>query len=107
MTARVAQSAERRTRNALVAGSIPAPGPRFDFTGITARQSIVLSAGGWQIGRGKQPPKGSLQRLVDRGLVVPRERQYMRATITEYDVPSEVQAAWLLHLADQEAGRRE
>ena len=68
--------------------------PTPDFSGLTAHQRALLDAGGWQLGRGKQPPRGIVKKLLQRGLVVARPKRVMAAVVDEYEVPVEVSAAW-------------
>ncbi|HWH75073.1 MAG TPA: hypothetical protein VNV16_12500 [Methylibium sp.] len=65
-----------------------------DFSGLTAHQRAVLDAGGWQLGRGKQPARGTVRKLLQRGLVIARPRRVMAAVVDEYEVPAHVAAAW-------------
>lgn len=65
-----------------------------DFSDLTPRQQHVLDAGGWRLGQGKQPLKQTVQKLLDRGLVVAEPKRLMAAIVNEYSVPADVSAAW-------------
>lgn len=43
----------------------------------------------------------TVRKLVERGLVVERPVQVLRATVTAYDVPIAVHAAWCEHCSKQ------
>jgi hypothetical protein len=68
--------------------------PTPDFSGLTAHQRALLDAGGWQLGRGKQPARGIVKKLLQRGLVVAKPRRIMAAVVDEYVVPEAVIEAW-------------
>jgi len=65
-----------------------------DFSGLTAHQRALLDAGGWQLGRGKQPARGIVKKLLQRGLVVARPKRVMAAVVDEYEVPAAVADSW-------------
>jgi hypothetical protein len=65
-----------------------------DFSGLTAHQRALLDAGGWQLGRGKQPARGIVKKLLRRGLVVATPKRVIAAVVDEYLVPQEVATAW-------------
>lgn len=67
------------------------------FEALTPLQRQVLDAGGWRLGAGKQPSRGTTKRLVQLGLLTEHPRRFMNANVTEYAVPAEVQAAWAAH----------
>lgn len=77
----------------------------YDFSGLTPAQQRVLTFQGWSMGQGKQPSKATVRKLVDRGLLVARERKFMATTVTEYDVPIPVHAAWCAWCSQQEQSR--
>lgn len=94
MKAPVAQSAEHLPRKQPVAGSIPARGPNYDFTGLTAPQRGVLAMQGWQPGAGQQPRPRTVAKLVERGLVVERDIVFCGVAMKAYEVPLDVHAAF-------------
>lgn len=68
----------------------------FDFTGLTPAQQALLTYDGWHVGSKliRQPQPRTVRRLLERGLVVPRDTVFLGVRITEYDVPAAVHAAW-------------
>lgn len=85
--------------------------PDFDFRGLTRRQKELLTAGGWRIDmRTVQPQRATVQKLLDRGLVVERRvtdrRRHPAVLVSEYDVPLDVVQAWADHCAGRgQAGK--
>ena len=81
----------------------------FNFSNLSVRQRQLINDGGWHVGCGrKQPPKRTAEALVKRGVLVAKERQVdvgalRPIRLTEYTVPTEVQAAWLRFVADEGA----
>lgn len=80
----------------------------YDFTGLTHAQQEVLTFAGWHMGCGRvQPRTKTVQKLLDRGLVVRRlvsdDQGVLAFDVAEYDVPMEVHAAWCAHCASKEA----
>jgi hypothetical protein len=76
------------------------PRDAYDFSCLTPAQEWLICLCGWHIGATwpdgsmrPQPGKRTVRKLIERGLVVPRERRdgYL---VTEYDVPLDVHAAY-------------
>lgn len=75
----------------------------YDFSALTPRQQRLLAAGGWRLGRGKQPLKCTVAKLLERGLIVAEPRNVISTKVDEYSVPAEVSAAWRAYTATQTA----
>lgn len=77
----------------------------FDFTGLTNDQQALLTFQGWAPGGpGPQPHPRTVQKLVDRGLVVPYTITQRGLAVRAYTVPIAVHMAWCAwcdeHMAD-------
>lgn len=79
----------------------------YDFSRLTGAQQNLLTFQGWQAGSKypdgslwPQPQKRTVKKLIERGLVIPHERQYsvcgFTITVTEYEVPIAVHMAWCM-----------
>lgn len=73
--------------------------PDFDFRSLTRRQKELLTTGGWNLDmRTVQPARTTVQKLLDRGLLVERRatdrRSWPNVMVSEYHVPIEVSQAW-------------
>ena len=84
----------------------------YDFTKLTHAQQEVLTFAGWQMNRDlpfAQPGKSTVKKLIERGLVVAHEVNVHRAgigvTVTEYEVPFDVHAAWCAYCSKRYADR--
>lgn len=81
--------------------------PDFDFRGLTRRQKELLTVGGWRIDmRTVQPQRATVQKLIQRGLLVERRvtdgHGWLTILVSEYDVPLDVFQAWADHCAGRE-----
>lgn len=74
----------------------------FDFTGLTETQQMLLTVGGWAPGTKivKQPQPRTVQKLLDRGLLVARDFEVFGITVKAYSVPTTVHMAWCHRCAD-------
>ena len=77
----------------------------YDFSGLTAAQADILTRKGWEPRSGKQPNPLAMRKLIDRGLVVARPVQVLRATVTAYDVPAAVHVAWRAWCSEREGAK--
>lgn len=70
----------------------------YDFSNLTENQKSLLVYCGWQIGSKlmNQPSKATVKKLIERGLVIPREVKQGNMTVTEYEVPAAVHLAFCL-----------
>lgn len=78
----------------------------FDFSGLTPRQQEVLAFQGWttsMAGMVPQPSKRTVQKLLDRGLVIEHIVQRGCFTYREYEVPLAVHIAWCFSYSDKAA----
>lgn len=77
----------------------------YDFTGLTPNQQALLTFAGWTVETEffKQPAARTVKKLIDRGLVIPRERDWAGVRITEYEVPLPVHFAWCLRCSGERA----
>lgn len=67
----------------------------YDFSKLTDAQKHILTFQGWEAGERRQPRKATVRNLIERGLLVARERKFSGGLIvTEYDVPLAVHIAW-------------
>lgn len=67
----------------------------YDFTNLTEAQQRLLTMCGWEPGSfQKQPRPGTVKKLLERGLLVARERPFMGIKVTVYEVPMPVHIAW-------------
>lgn len=77
----------------------------YDFSGLTPAQADILTRKGWEPRSGKQPNPLAMRKLIERGLVVARPVQVLRTTVTAYDVPAAVHAAWCAWRGEREGAR--
>ena len=86
----------------------------FNFSGLTLIQQDVLTFQGWQLRARypdgsvrRQPSRRSVQKLLDRGLVIAREKRIcpvsLPVIVTEYEVPVAVHIAWRQFRKEREA----
>ncbi len=80
--------------------------PNYDFSGLTQDQEALLTFQGWAVESRyppSQPSGGTVRKLIDRGLLVPRQRVSTgplgTMSVTEYDVPIAVHIAWCAYCA--------
>jgi len=76
----------------------------YDFTHLSEQQQKLLTYHGWRHGDTfqQQPSQKTAQRLLERGLMLPREILRGSMRWTEYDVPDEVHAAWVEFCTQQD-----
>lgn len=85
----------------------------YDFSGLTNAQHALLTFQGWQVGQANpdrspcvQPSERTVRKLIERGLVIPHERDVpagpFTMSVTEYEVPIDVHMAWCEYCAQQE-----
>ena len=75
----------------------------MNFNNLTENQQELLSFQGWNIGCNRnQPPKKSMLKLIERGLVIEHEIIDRGLSIKEYEVPLSVHIAWCEHCSKQE-----
>jgi hypothetical protein len=84
----------------------------FDFSDLTESQQWLLTFQGWDTSSTfAQPSKRTVAKLIERGLVIPHERQApagvgaLTMTVVEYEVPLVVHLAWCLECARPRARR--
>jgi len=77
-------------------GTVPAMTPAtYDFTDLTEDQQALLTFQGWVPGGVlPQPSPRTVQKLIDRGLVVAYAVEHSGLTVRAYDVPVAVHMAW-------------
>lgn len=75
----------------------------YDFSRLTPMQEWLICLQGWHIGKKwpdgsiyAQPAKRTVRKLIERGLLVPREVGDGMLTVTEYDVPLDVHMAYCM-----------
>ena len=69
----------------------------YDFRGLTANQQALLTFQGWTVEDARQrvqPSPKTANKLIDRGLVIAHQFTRYGLSITEYEVPIDVHAAW-------------
>jgi hypothetical protein len=73
----------------------------YDFSRLTPAQEWLICLCGWHVGAKwpdgsmrVQPGKRTVRKLIERGLVVPRESRTRHGRVTEYDVPIAVHMAY-------------
>jgi len=85
----------------------------LNFTGLTQSQKELLTFRGWKMGARhpdgsvwRQPSRRSVQKLLERGLVIAHETMIrplsLPVTITEYEVPLAVHIAWCQYCKEHE-----
>jgi hypothetical protein len=75
----------------------------YDFSRLTLAQEWLICLHGWHIDKtwpdGRiyvQPSKRTVRKLIERGLLVPREVRRGMLTVTEYSVPLDVHLAYCM-----------
>lgn len=80
----------------------------YDFSGLTPAQEWLICLQGWRVGSKypdgspwPQPTKRTVKKLVERGLVIEKQRRTETAsgwalTVTEYEVPLAVHLAYCM-----------
>ena len=68
----------------------------YDLSGLTFKQKLLLTLQGWHVGSEMlpQPKPETVKKLIERGLVIPKERLHNGVKVIEYEVPLDVHAAW-------------
>lgn len=77
----------------------------YDFSGLSDREGELLTFQGWtaQSTMPAVPPgRKAMRRLIARGLVIERSREYRGLTVTEYEVPLDVHVAWCARCSEAE-----
>lgn len=75
------------------------PSITYDFSDLSEQQQIVLTYKGWRVTDKfqRRPSAVRMKKLIDRGLVIPREISIGGRCWTEYEVPLAVHIAWCEH----------
>lgn len=80
----------------------------YDFSGLTPAQEWLICLQGWRVGSKypdgspwPQPSKRTVKKLIERGLVIEKQRRTETAsgwalTVTEYEVPLAVHLAYCM-----------
>jgi len=74
----------------------------YDFSGLTEKQQWLLTMQGWSFrDEAPQPQPRTVQKLIDRGLLVVAEPYIDRGLmIRQYVVPIHVHMAWCQYCSD-------
>lgn len=76
----------------------------YDFHNLTQSQQWLLTVGGWDMHTQTiaRPSRGTVQPLIDRGLVVEHRMSFQGITVEALVVPIDVHMAWCEHCADHD-----